>query len=233
MPIKTLPFPLFSRATLYLIGFNLAPHQGVVDRDARMLISNHPGCQVDALVWAAGMPSNVGFVVRGDAVPPAHIITNAFNKHRKCVMVNRAEKENTVERMKQYLKDFPDRKIMIAAEGGDASKCGLVPKEVLLKFRTGGFRVTDRVQPTLVRSTAPIPDMPRLISEFIPYMWRHRDEAPATLYIDYLPAVDRLEDETPEDYAVRVREIMQTYADTWSGTEEPDIPPSIHVESAN
>ncbi len=213
MPIKTLPFPIFARGALYLIGFNLAPHQGVADPDARILISNHPGCQVDGLVWVSGLPHHIGFVARADAVPPAHIVVKAFNNHRKCVLVSRTEKENTVERMKQFLKDHPDKKIMLAAEGGDASMCGLVPKEVLFKFRTGGFRVTDRVQPMLVRSTTPIPDMPRLISEFIPYMWRHRDEPPATLYIEYLPAVDREEDESPEDFSVRVRDIMQAAAD--------------------
>lgn len=223
MPISTLPFPLFARGALYLIGFNLAPHQGIVDPDARILISNHPGCHVDGMVWVAGLPYHVGFVARSNGVLPARKIINAFNNHRACVLVRASEKENTVERMKEFLEKHPDKKIMIAAEGGDASRCGLVPKAELYPFRTGGFRVTDKVQPILVRSVNPIEDMPREISKFIPYMWKHRNDPPETLYIDYLPAVDRLQDETPENFSKRVRTIMQNHAD--GVVEEAPTPP--------
>lgn len=223
MPIKTLPFPIFARAALYLVGFNLAPHHGVVDSEARVLISNHPGCHVDGMVWVAGLPHHVGFVARKDGVPPTNIIIDAFDNHRKCVLVRHEEKENTVARMKEFLKVYPTKKIMIASEGGEASMCGLVPKDKLLKFRTGGFRVADRVQPILIRSSVPVLDMPRHVPDFIPYMWRHRNDPPTTLYIEYLPAVSRSADESPEDFCTRVRDIMQTHAD--------DTEPAVHVES--
>lgn len=213
MPIKTLPFPLFARVALYLLGFNLAPHKGTPDPDARILISNHPGCHTDGMVWVAGLPYEVGFVARSNGMIVASKIITAFNKHRNCVLVRSSEKENTVQRMKDFLNDHPNKKIMIAAEGGDASKCGLVPKAELYPFRTGGFRVVDKVQPILIRSAEPLHDMPRDVEQYIPYMWRHRDDPPQTLYIEYLPSVERNPEETPEDFAKRVRSIMQKHAD--------------------
>lgn len=211
MPIRTLPFPLFAKVALYLIGFNLAPHKGVVDPNARVLISNHPGCHTDGLVWVAGLPYEVGFVARSNGMVIARKVIHAFDKHRKCVLVSKSEKENTVQRMKEFLEGHPDKKIMIAAEGGDASKCGLVPGAELYPFRTGGFRVTDRVQPILIRSDIPIEDMPITADKYISYMWRHRNDPPVTLYIEYLPSVVREPDETPEDFAKRVRTIMQEH----------------------
>lgn len=213
MPIKTLPFPVFSRVALYLLGFNLAPHKGVPDPEARMLITNHPGCHTDGMIWCAGLPYEIGFVARSNGMIVARKIIHAFDKHRKCVLVSYTEKENTVQRMKDFLKQYPDKKIMIAAEGGNASQFGFVPGAKLLKFRTGGFRVIDRVQPVLIRSVEPVLDTPRTVNQYVSYMWRHRNDPPVTLYIEYLPSVERKQDESVEDFTERVRQYMQNHID--------------------
>lgn len=212
MPRSTMPFGIFARIVLYLIGFQVAPHVGTPDPTAKMLISNHPGGHTDGLTWISALPDNVGFVARSDGFIIASKIIHAFNNHRKCVLVRKAEKENTVQRMKDFLQENPDNKLMIAAEGGIASLCGVNPKAELFEFRTGGFRVADRVQPILIRSRDPIPDMPVHVKDYIPFMWRHRDDPPKTLYVEYLPAVDREKDESPEDFCKRVRKIMQDHA---------------------
>lgn len=219
MPIRTLPFPLFARMALYLIGFNIAPHKGVIDPDAKILISNHPGCYVDGLIWSATLPLNVGFVAREDGKFPARNLIHALDKHRKCVLVSYAEKQNTVQRMKDFLNTYSDKKLMIAAEGSPASECGFVPNAKFFKFRTGGFRVADKVQPILIKSIKPIPDVPKLTGEIVPYMWRHRAEPPITIYIEYLPSVTRNEDESVEDFIERVRSNMQSNVDDMFQTD--------------
>lgn len=208
-----MPYGVFSRIMLYLIGFHVAPHVGVPDPTARVLISNHPCGHTDGLTWISSLPDNVGFVARSDGFLLARKIIHAFNNSRKCVLVRKAEKENTVQRMKEFLKENPDNKLMIAAEGGEASLCGMVPKAELFPFRTGGFRASDRVQPILIRSTKPIPDVPVHVKDYIPYMWRHRNEPPTTIYIEYLPAVEREPKESVEDFCKRVRKMMQDHAD--------------------
>lgn len=218
LPCSTMPYAVFARVVIYLLGFHIAPHVGTPDPTAQMLISNHPGGHTDGLTWICTLPDNVGFVARSNGFIVARKIIHAFSTQRKCVLVRKQEKENTVQRMKEFLKENPNNRLMLAAEGGEASLFGVKPNVQLFEFRTGGFRVSDRVQPIIIRSRDPIPDFPVHVGDYIPYMWRHRADAPKTLYIEYLPAVDRLPDETPEAFSKRVRAIMQDHVDKSEGT---------------
>jgi hypothetical protein len=211
---KNIPLPLLCRIGLHLLGFEIGPSVGTMDPTCRVVISNHPGMHMDGLIWIATLPKTCSYLARKDTAQLVRWVVHMVASQLSIVFVSRAEKENTVERMKQFLEENPDKSIMIAPEGSYATAAGIIGTD-LYPFRTGGFRLSDRVQPMLIVSETSVPDVPQEAKDFISYMWRHRSDPPTILRTVYLHPMTRLEDESVEDFVERVRSSMQLFINNW------------------